>query len=690
MAGSYTTLDFFMFKRTDKRIRFIVFLRAGADGYSWDSNTSFLFKAQLRYADGGDDALGYTPTTYLYPSKMTNRPVYIKQELAAGEYGVILDTDYYADFYDSISKTMLNTPAMDSAGAYYRIYTIGAKENGPIYSGYNITPSVFSVPTMTTGLSPNVKITNNHSVYYPNFRFGFELIVGSEVIDLGTTASQASGVTSTTFTLSDPPNDIVAADIPDADSKRYTVRMTAYRPSGSQNMPVYQVTGLSTITLSAIVRPTITSVIPSDTEGYRATYGVYVGTKSTLQSSVEASGIYGSTITKVVYQIDGLSVSTTDPSATTLIGRLNQSGSRTLKTTVTDSRGRTGVENIPIPVMSYVPPSVSLIANRWDTIDSEASDGSDTVRLDIGGNIPSINIHPVEGTLTVQGRQKDAPQWTVISTISVSGTIEETVYAYNQSVDSNWDYRVILTDSFGTTVESADSVGTATPILEFHSSGKGMGIGTIAPEVGLDVGMQADFKGTAEDGFSRICIVNPEGTETIALAKLTGSNLQLLAPSSPVNDYDRAFVNSHVFMQNNLALGWLTSGDAQTTVLRMNASNQVELNWSSGGLRGRVGKLLWSGSLSEGGSLTDSELPYYQVFAFLFSASNGTYVVTSCKVDQTIYAGSASYAGSVWMLLCGINITGTKLTLHHAKAIPLNSPTTQTGKSVLTRVYGLL
>ena len=340
--------------------------------------------------------------------------------------------------------------------------------------------------------------------------------------------------------------------------------------------------------------------------------------------------------------------------------------------------------------MPYVLPSVSLIANRWDTIDSEASDGSDTVRLDIGGNIPSINAHLVEGTITVQGRQKDIPQWTVISTIPVSGTIEETVYAYNQSVDSNWDYRVVLTDSFGTTVESVGSVGTATPILEFHSSGKGLGIGTIAPEVGLDVGMQANFKGTAEDGFSRIRIVNPEGTEAIALAKLAGSVLELLTPSSPVTDYDRAFVNSHVFMQNNLALGWLTSGNAQTTVLRMNASNQVELNWSSGGLRGRVGKLLWSGSLSEGGSITDSELPYYQVFAFLFQASNGTYVVTSYKVDQTIYAGSSTYAGSVWILLCGINITGTKLSLNFAKSIPLNNPTIQTGKSVLTRVYGLL
>lgn len=331
------------------------------------------------------------------------------------------------------------------------------------------------------------------------------------------------------------------------------------------------------------IRPTIISVIPSDTEGYRATYGVYVGTKSTLQSSVEASGIYGSTITKVVYQIDDLSVSTTDPSATTLIGRLNQSGSRTLKTTVTDSRGRTGVENTPIAVMSYVPPSVSLIANRWDTIDSEASDGSDTVRLDIGGNIPSINIHPVEGTLTVQGRQKDVSQWTVISTIPVSGTIEEIVYAYNQSVDLNWEYRVILTDSFGTTVESADSVGTATPVLEFHSSGKGLGIGTVAPEAGLSIGLQT-------------------------------------------------------FLQNNTAIGGLTTSDEQIPILRMNDSNQVELNWTTGGLRGRAFKLLYDGTISKGATVTIPELPYYNI---LLIRSPGSAPLLTYRVALT--SGSYLY-----------------------------------------------
>lgn len=491
-----------------------------------------------------------------------------------------------------------------------------------------------------------------------------------------------------------PPVETFASEF-DSDSTTAYVRTTVTIKDEYGNI-VRSVTSSDKMLLPTTVVPTISTPDISDLNEYYDTYGVFISNFSNIRAISTGTGVYGSLIRKFHYTYDGVSGTSTASSPTSPAdyvmdpGAPLNAGSRTLTVTVTDTRNRQATTSASIQVAAYTAPTITVQTNRWDTIENEESDGSDTVRIDIGGSIPSINSHLVEGTLTVQGRQKNASQWTVISTISVSGTIEETVYAYNQVVDSNWEYQATLTDSFGTSVEAMDSVGTATPILEFHSSGKGLGIGTIAPEVGLDVGMQADFKGTAEDGYSRIQIVNPEGTETIALAKLTGSNLQLLAPSSPVNDYDRAFVNSHVFMQNNLALGWLTSGDAQTTVLKMNGSNQVELNWPSAGLRGRVGKLLWSGTLSEGGSLTDPELPYYQVFAFLFSASNGTYVVTSYKVDQTIYAGSVSYAGSVWMLLCGINITGTKLTLHYARVVPMNNTTIQTGKTPLLRVYGLL
>lgn len=584
------------------------------------SGTDAIASKSLTVTYGGSNISGSQTRTITVPANSTKKLVY--NEFKESRQGI------YSDFggYVTVSaSTKLNSGTSLSGSS-----TVTWPTTVSNITNYGISfPTVNSTlenPSWTLDTKGTIVVHEGRGI--SDYTYDLTLKAGSKVVTILNDKPATFG-TNMAYT---PPLEEFGSYFSSTETQLVTsLRLSYYTADGTEispfantgNVEGFDYVNVGYLALPASVRPTIASVTPSDVEGFRDTYGVYLGTKSILQASVEASGIYGSTITKVAHQIDNLSVSTTDLSTAKLIGQLNQSGSRILKTTVTDSRGRTAVKDTAITVVPYVPPSISLIANRWDTIDNEASDGSDTVRLDIGGNIPSINGHLVEGTITVQGRQKDAPQWTVISTISVSGTIEEIVYAYNQSVDSNWDYRVILTDSFGTTVESADAVGTATPILEFHSSGKGLGIGTIAPEVGLDVGMQADFKGTAEDGFSRIRIVNPEGTEAIALAKLAGSVLELLAPSSPVTDYDRAFVNSHVYMRNNLALGWLTSSNAQTTVLKMNKSNQVEFNWTSGGLRGRVMKLLWSGALSSGGSVTIADLPYYNVFGIVKSGSIG-------------------------------------------------------------------
>lgn len=372
------------------------------------------------------------------------------------------------------------------------------------------------------------------------------------------------------------------------------------------------------------VRPTITSVTPSDKEGHRDFFGVYIGTKSILQASVDASGIYGSTITKVAYQIDNLSVSTTDPDSTTLIGRLDQSGSRILKTTVTDSRGRTAVRNTTITVVPYVLPSVTATANRWDPSSSDYDDAGESVRVEYTANIPSYNGHNNQAYIYIDHKESGAENYDTIVAGHFWGPSFSGNYTFSsQSINKRYEYRVrVLLDRFttGASTEATTSVGLGTPILEFHNSGKGVGIGTFAPETGLNIGMQADFRGTDDDGFSRIRIANPEGTETIALAKLTGSVLELLAPSSPVTDYDRALVNSHIFMRNNLGIGGLTTSGEQTPILCMNNSNQVELTWTTGGLKGRVMKELWSGTWSSG-SITVPELPYYNVFLIL-TASN--------------------------------------------------------------------
>ena len=79
-------------------------------------------------------------------------------------------------------------------------------------------------------------------------------------------------------------------------------------------------------------------------------------------------------------------------------------------------------------------------------------------------------------------------------------------------------------------------------------------------------------------------------------------------------DTGRPIINNHIALKNAIYLQGQTSSGSFTNILGMNSSSQVELNWTSGGLKGMVLKKLWSGTWSSGGSITVSQAPYYRMF----------------------------------------------------------------------------
>lgn len=560
MAGSYSNLDFFMLKKSTHALRIIVFLQAGENGYSWDSNTSFQFTSSTYMSSDGslfDSVVGT-----IKPSQMTNRPEYIKASLSAGEWATIYDSDYVPNFYTTY-RAFIEPP---TPGLYMTL-KIGTKVNTLYYGSTMPTTSTFSITnkTLTAGTEgTNIRVSYGAPEFYPTWKYKFTTVVGNEKVFLGETTDSTGPYVTDVLPL-----DVFAYDMVNTTSKKYNISMDVYhtRPNGVE-FQIYAVTSPgtnTTIKLPDSIHPTITSVTLSDKEGHRDFFGVYIGTKSILQASVEASGIYGSTITKVAYQIDNLSVSTTDPDNTTLIGQLDQSGSRTLKTTVTDSRGRTAVRNTTITVVPYVLPSVTATANRWDSSSGDYDDVAEDVKIEYTANIPSYNGINNQATIYIDKKESGTENYETTNAGHFYGpTLSQSYIFSSQSIDKRYEYRVrVQLDRFssGDRAEATTSVGMGKPTLEFHSSGKGVGIGTVAPETGLNIGMQT-------------------------------------------------------FMQNNLAIGGLTTADVPTTILRLNSSDQVELNWTTGGLKGRVMKELWSGTWSSG-NITVPELPYYNVFVVL-------------------------------------------------------------------------
>lgn len=688
MAGSYSNLQFQMYYRgAGAPLRIIVYLQAGSSGYSWDSNTSFSMSYQTYKSNFSAPAteMGSMP---IKPSDMVNRPSYIKSSLSSGEWCTIYDSDFVPNAYTKYGPFWTVPPA-----GYYKNLTIGNTTNR-INNNHGDQISTFTIGMkyLTAGSTePHITITTRAPNYDINMVYEFVAHAGSSRVVIGET-------TETSFYLPIPLEPF-AEDITNSDSKTYDVRMNVYgtRSTGARWQLYHYNPGTGTnVAIPSTVKPTISSVAPSDSQGYRNEYGVYIATKSILQASVNASGIYGSTITKVEHQIDDKNVSTTDPSITKLIGTLNSSGSRTLKTTVTDSRGHTATRNTAITVTPYVIPTLFFQANRWDTTNNEVSDDSTVVRLVATGTISSINGHSVGGTLTIKRRLKDASSWTTVGTYSVSGpSFTKQVNISGQSIDNWYEYQATLTDEFGTQLINDASVGNATPILEFNGSGKGIGIGTVAPSDGLDIGMRANFQDTSGNQYTSIRISDPAGDNTVNLACLNGDALWLL--ENVLGSYDRAAIYSHIFMRNDKALGWLTSSGAETSVLKMNTSNRIEFNWTSGGLGGRVFKQIWSGTWS-GGSITVSEAPYYNLFGFNFGNPSGqSWTGLGFRNSNTIHAFTFSWNSSgapIASVAVKITANGTSLSLTGKSQVGLwlnewdkNALQSNAG---ITKIWGIL
>ena len=112
--------------------------------------------------------------------------------------------------------------------------------------------------------------------------------------------------------------------------------------------------------------------------------------------------------------------------------------------------------------------------------------------------------------------------------------------------------------------------------------------------------------------------------------------------------------------------------DVLLSIIKKNASGQVEFNWTSARLGGRVCKLLWSGNFSSG-SITIPDLPYYNILLVRPSGFATTAIL--CREAQTsglgnIFRGGVlnpynSPSGSRAMEIFGFSLTssGTTLTL---------------------------
>lgn len=306
-----------------------------------------------------------------------------------------------------------------------------------------------------------------------------------------------------------------ANQIPNAESATMTVTLYTYSNSACTSQ-VGATSSLSfTVTLPNDVKPSLSSCLASIDNSANevvADWGVAVAGFTSLNITANASGAYGSTISRFV--IEGTYSETISSATLNYTGAVIQSsGEKAVTITCIDSRGRRSdsVSTNSIMFSAYSAPTISSFTAEREKSNGVAT-GAVTLKAifnydSVGGkNTASALLHCKQS-----GSDAWNGGWSISSNVAYTPNITLTD-------DHSYTFRIVVTDAVGNSVEKTVFVSTAAVLLDFKEGGDGLGIGKICENPGMEVNMDAVFYKTVKIG-------------ELTLEQFIQSIMQILPPS---------------------------------------------------------------------------------------------------------------------------------------------------------------
>lgn len=309
--------------------------------------------------------------------------------------------------------------------------------------------SSFSVSGDTLGSNVSISISRasnsfTHTVVYRNFN--------------GTNTTIATGAT-TSASFTPPVSD--CQYIPNASSGTVTIIVYTYSGGtliGSKSLSV-------ALKVPTDIVPTIDSINLSEAVSVVSSqFNSYIQNQSRINGIVSASGVYNSTIKGYSIKINGETKNT----GSFVTDVLKYSGENTCEVTVTDSRGKTATSSITFEVTPYNPPQINEFS-----VDRDANDQS--------VSLSEINVEVTElegnnSTITLMYKKQSE---NIYSSVTVSNNFTyNDVYSLQISEDDSYDFKLRVTDYFGSTTKDY-SIGTAFVLVNYGASGKAIGFGKV-------------------------------------------------------------------------------------------------------------------------------------------------------------------------------------------------------------------
>lgn len=339
------------------------------------------------------------------------------------------------------------------------------------------TTPTLSASSVNMGASITVTMNRASSAFTHTLTYKFGSATGTIGSDLATSKSW-------TVPLS------LANQIPSATSGTCTITCKTY--NGSTLIGTKTVSFTAKVPSSVV--PTVSGISTEETvSGIASKFGGYVQGKSKVKVTINASGSYSSTIKSYKTTIDGKAYT----GITFTAGVINKSGSVTITTVVTDSRGRTGTKSVNISLIAYTQPAITkFFAYRSDDSGAQVYEGC-CVTVQIAFSISQVGGKN-SNSFKVEYRQKNTSEWTQL--LSETGYTIDTQRIFSEilTTEASYDMRLTVTDYFGSSYSFAE-LPTAFTLLDFKSSGHALAFGKVS-EIDDCVEFGLPFTGGNIDG----------------------------------------------------------------------------------------------------------------------------------------------------------------------------------------------
>jgi len=345
--------------------------------------------------------------------------------------------------------------------------------------------STLSVKDGTLGVEQILKVDRKNNAYTHTIRYE----CGGRS---GLVCAEKTSVTDIRFT---PPLEF-AEEAPNGESVYVTYFIETFNGETSMGTNPYSIW----CAIPEDVVPNVYVEIFDDMD-YLSAYGSYIQGMSKFNISVDASGVYGSTIKSCVVNANGKTYN----EYSVVTDEIVNDGFVTISVSVTDTRQRTVVVNEEVHVIKYEPPKItSLVIKRTDADGSSNSNGAyltavfdaQIQRLDDNVSIGYKQNEAVfKAKYVNKGNSSDANETTfLLDEYDVKGG----TYTFPANQSSSYDFTLIVHDAFtqrnGNPTTKTVVGGTGSKVFSILKKGLGIAFGKVAQLQGyFEVGFKAMF-----------------------------------------------------------------------------------------------------------------------------------------------------------------------------------------------------